>query len=161
MVDADPIREHLRKLYDAGVGWTTVATNTGIDRRIIRRIVLGRRCKGSTERALPPLIQAKTARAILAVPVPIEPDLWAIDVRQKILAAQAGRKLKPRKERQLRFPEWYGELRDLGYDDFEIMRRRGMTADALVRQMERYGLPVSDVLNAELRLAKAKRKRAA
>jgi hypothetical protein len=40
----------------------------------------------------------------------------------------------------LSFPERYGELRSLGYSNWEIAKRFGITEDSLMRQVDRYGM---------------------
>lgn len=69
-VDAEPARQHVRALIDAGIGIRRIAQLSGIDRKALQILLNGR-----TERGTPPSrrIAAKTASAILAVVIPEAP----------------------------------------------------------------------------------------
>jgi hypothetical protein len=53
------------------------------------------------------------------------------------------------KHHRVTYVERYRELRELGYNDLEIAKKFGVQARGLKRQLDRYGLPVSELLVAE------------
>lgn len=53
------------------------------------------------------------------------------------------------KHHRVTYTERYRELRELGYNDLEIAKKFGVQARGLKRQLDRYGLPVSELLVAE------------
>lgn len=48
--------------------------------------------------------------------------------------------------RPVSFPERYGEMRELGYNDLQIIGKLGIKPDSLYRQLMRYELPASPEL---------------
>jgi len=61
----------------------------------------------------------------------------------------------------LNWGQQYSELKQLGYNDVEILRKFGSTASAMCRQMERYKLRPSPALLAEVRHERQTRRRRA
>jgi transcriptional regulator with XRE-family HTH domain len=57
IVDATPVREHLRMLSRQGVGYKSVADAAGVSKTILSNILAGRRTR----------VRARTMRAVLAV----------------------------------------------------------------------------------------------
>ncbi len=153
--DAGPVREHIAALNAAGLGQRTIAKLAGVDRSQVRNITVGRRAQDKTYKGPARFCHPRTAEAILAVQIP-EPDPRAIDARRKAVA------LNPRQtpKRYKRRPSWlerYTELKHLGYNDIEIMRKFGATAEAMCRQLDRYGLAPQPALVAEYRHERARR----
>lgn len=66
MVDAAPIRRHIRKLQRFGIGIPRLAELTGVDHRTLGAVVYGRRST-SGKFAKPSKVSAKNAAAILAI----------------------------------------------------------------------------------------------
>lgn len=67
-VDAEPARQHLRALIEAGIGVRRISILAGIDRKSLQILLNGR-----PERGTPPSrrITTKNAEAILAVEIPV------------------------------------------------------------------------------------------
>lgn len=62
-------------------------------------------------------------------------------------------------KRQLPWKERYTELRQLGYNDLEIATKFRVTANGLLRQLQRHGLEPSPILLTESYLERYKRER--
>ena len=68
-VDAEPVRQHIARLRESGLGLRTIAQHSGVDRQILQSIVSGRPERGSgPQRRVRPTI----AQAVLDV----EASLW-------------------------------------------------------------------------------------
>ena len=59
------------------------------------------------------------------------------------------RRYTPVTMRKPGFPERFGELRALGYNDLQIVNRMGLKAESVLRQMQRHRIPASPELIAE------------
>ena len=66
-VDAAPVRAHLARLADQGIGFKRVADLTGLPADSVRVIVAGRRGSGPRSGQLPQRVRHLTAQQILAV----------------------------------------------------------------------------------------------
>jgi transcriptional regulator with XRE-family HTH domain len=66
-VDAAPVRAHLARLADQGIGFKRVADLTGLPTDSVRVIVAGRRGSGPRSGQLPQRVRHLTAQQILAV----------------------------------------------------------------------------------------------
>lgn len=63
-VDAAPVREHLRNLMNAGIGWRRIAELSGASANTIKNLLYGR---GTARPAVAERIRPETAERILAV----------------------------------------------------------------------------------------------
>jgi len=61
-VDAEPVRAHVRRLGEYGIGWKSLAQAAGVPRGVMWRLLYGDRDRGPSKR-----VRAATAEAILAV----------------------------------------------------------------------------------------------
>lgn len=88
-VDAEPAREHLQKLSQAGIGWRTAARRAGLDKNTVRHLLYGQPARGvSPTRRIRP----KTERAILAVQprrIPAGAHVEALGTRRRLQALVA------------------------------------------------------------------------
>lgn len=223
-VDAEPVRQHVQALRDAGVGSRQIHAQSGISRTTITALMTGRPFRGTGPSNQ---VYADTAEKLLGIPIPASYEgraaganisaigttrrlraLVAIGHSQTTLCKRFGwndsnasklftgsqtrvttataskvaavyeelsmtpgtcQRAKNRakklgwhpplawdddiiddpdaqpadcgESRCLRWDERYLELKDLSLSDVEIMRRMGIKAESLLRQLERYGLP--------------------
>lgn len=176
-VDAEPTRIHIEALRARGMGSRTIAKLARVDRGMILNITNGRMGTGKTHSGPAKKIMTKTARAILAIPLPDWNDpavAEAVVHRNTVInALRAIQKVpdEPRPPLRLYSPDdpkhpgnrkqsWierYNELTELGYRDIDIWRRSGSTVMAFVRQMDRYKLPVSAPMAAEIQLMRRRK----
>jgi hypothetical protein len=155
-VDAAPVRAHIEALHAAGLGQRRIAELAGVDRSQVRNISVGRRAQDKTYDGPAKFCHPRTAAAILSVPVP-ELDPKAVEWRE--LRAALNPRRKPR--RKPKPPTWgerYNELKSLGYSDIEIMRKFGVSAPSMLRQMDRYGLTPQPALVAEVVIQRGKQR---
>lgn len=148
-VDSGPVREHLLALHATGMGQRRIAELAGVDRSQVRNLTVGRRAQDKTHDGPARFCHPRTAGSILAIPIP-EPDPKAIEWRE-LRAALNPRQRPKRYHRKPTWIERYTELKELGYTDIEITRKFGTTAEAMCRQLARYGLIPQPALLAEER----------
>lgn len=156
-VDAAPVRAHIEALHTAGLGQRGIAERAGVGRSQVRNISVGRRAQDKAHSGPARYCLPATAAAILAIPVPA-PDPKAIRHRRLRVALNPRQKhtSRPRK------PTWldrYTELKELGYNDIEIMRKWACTAESMIRQLERYEISPQPLLVAERRHELNRRKK--
>ncbi|GAB3166969.1 hypothetical protein GCM10027059_26780 [Myceligenerans halotolerans] len=65
--DAEPVREHVRRLMDAGMGLKTVAARTGVSHGTLAKLVYGTRRPDGTRRDPSKRVTLATARKLLAL----------------------------------------------------------------------------------------------
>lgn len=177
LVDAAPAKVKIGELLAAGWGQRRIARESGVDRSMIRWIMLGRTT-----------VAAKTCEALCALEA--QPDPAAIAHRELCVAGMRGDYVSPqrkyrharaarrrddawvekwiagkldveklaaerRRERRLPFPERYAELRyHCGLADWEIAKRLGVEPRSLLRRLEWHGIkptPAFMAMCAELR----------
>lgn len=67
LVDAQPVRDHMQALQDAGMGWKRIARQAGISTGTITKIVYGSPRPDGTRRPPARRVRPETAEAILSV----------------------------------------------------------------------------------------------
>jgi transcriptional regulator with XRE-family HTH domain len=225
-VDAEPVREHIMALKNAGVGDRTIVELSGVSRSSLQAIRRGRPERNQGPRST---VLTRTAERILAIPLDVDNRgygvridstgslrrlraLHAIGWTQTEIARRIGwttqnlnryfitkpaminrgtavaigrvfdqLQLIPGPSQRSRnharrnnwapplawdedtiddpdavadrgahrpvsFPERYEEMRDLGYNDLQIIGKLGIQPDSLYRQLLRYDLPASPQL---------------
>jgi hypothetical protein len=72
LVDADPVREHILKLGEFGIGYKRVAQLAGVGVTGVRSLIWGRQDPGDRYGEIPKRVAREKAEKILAVPATIE-----------------------------------------------------------------------------------------
>lgn len=87
-VDAEPVRAHLTRLADQGVGYKRVAELSGLTVDSVRTIATGRRGSGPRAGQLPQRVLHHTAQSIFSVPVQPESRVFvdAVGARRRVQA---------------------------------------------------------------------------
>lgn len=67
LVDAEPVREHIRALMAGGMGWKQVAKRSGVSTGALSRLLWGKKREDGTYRPPTRRVQAETAQSITAV----------------------------------------------------------------------------------------------
>lgn len=116
LTGAEPVREHLRRLAEAGIRWPRVAELSGVPGWTVKHILYG-------SRGFPPArrVRQETAAAILAVPV----SLSAAPAAARVDAAGTRRRVEA--------------LAAAGWPQAEVAARLGMPPTSLSQVLHRRG----------------------
>lgn len=64
LVDAEPVRAHVRSLQDGGMGWRTIAARAGVNGSVVKKLLWGHAARGQSPAKR---VRPETAQRLLAV----------------------------------------------------------------------------------------------
>jgi hypothetical protein len=111
LVDAEPARQHVRALMDAGMGWPRLVELSGLDGSVLIRLVWGKKMRGHRE--VSKRITRETEAALLAVNYDPADGSGGIDAETTVRRVRA--------------------LTALGWWPSELARITGMNRDIILR----------------------------
>lgn len=125
LVDAEPVREHLHRLAEFGIGYKRAATLAGVGNTAVRNLIWGRQDPGRRHGSPMKRVKRETAEEILAV----KPDLSLLADGARIPARGTHRRLQA--------------LVAIGWSQSKLGARLGITPANFSSMMQREHVRVS------------------